>query len=391
MNVLLGAESLRIPLTGIGRYTSQLADGLVDHPRVGDLRFYAHGRVLSKRPPAGQTSDESGSPASRRLRTLLGATRSVLAGSRLAVAAYERIVPVTSRLGLRRFSESHVLHAPSFVLPEYAGPKVVTIHDLSTVLMPECHPASRVGFTNRAIERAVERADHIITDSEFIRTQILQHYGVDAGRCSAIPLGAAPEFRVRSETECRAALDAYGLEYKRFCLFVSTIEPRKNLCRLLAAFEDCLRRGSPQLPLVIVGDRGWKSEPEHQAIQKLATEGVVRYEGYVPDAILPLLFSSAYLLAFPSLYEGYGLPALEAMQSGTAVLTSAGTVMEEVCGDAALLVDPKDTDSISNALETLLCDQEQVARLVESGLRRAAGFSWANCVERTLDVYDRLQ
>lgn len=391
VNVLLGVEPLYSPLTGIGQYTKSLAHGLALRSDISDLRYFAHGRILSGMPP-DPDREHSGNGVKRAgpLDRLLRRMRPALAASPLAVGIYERVLPITSKRSLKRFARTHVLHSPNFVLPEFSGRSVVTIHDLSTLLMPQFHPPARAGFVNRAMERAVARADHVITDSEFVRRQLLDHFSIHKDRCTAIGLGAGEHFRPRSEMECERVLSAYDLGFKRYSLFVSTIEPRKNLRRVLHAFQACARRHSARFPLVIVGHPGWRSSREHDMIRKLQGSGLVKYIGYAPSSDLPLLFSAARVLVFPSLYEGFGLPALEAMQSGTAVLTSGCSSMEEVCETAAVTVDPRSVRSISEALELLMHDDLMVRHLVSAGLERAKSYSWSRCVELTVRTYHSL-
>jgi alpha-1,3-rhamnosyl/mannosyltransferase len=391
VNILLGAEPLYSPLTGIGQYTKNLADGLARRGDISDLRYFAHGRVLSGI-PSEPAHDQAGNAAARAgyLTRMVRRVRPVLAASPLAVRIYERVLPIASRRNLERYANTHVLHSPNFVLPEYSGRSVVTIHDLSTLLMPRFHPPARAGFVNRSMERAVTSADHIITDSEFVRRQVLEHFHVREDRCTAIGLGASEEFRPRNEADCRRVLSAYGLEFKRYGLFVSTIEPRKNLRRVLHAYQACARRQVSRFPLVIVGHTGWRSGREHEMIRKYQDAGLVKYVGYAPAAELAVLFSAARMLVFPSLYEGFGLPVLEAMQSGTAVLTSRSSSMEEVCDAAAVTVEPRDIRAISDAVELLMHDDQLVDRLATAGVERAQRYSWSRCVELTMRTYQSL-
>lgn len=392
VSVLLDVEPLFSPLTGIGQYTKHLAEGLDRHPSVKALEYTAHGRLLSRSPlvvpgtPPGDTANAKRSLATR----AVSLVRPALARSQWAVALYERILPVLSRSSLRRFENTHVLHSPNFILPEFGGRKIVTFHDLSTILMPRFHPPARVAFINRAMERAALSAHHIITDSEFVRAQIISHFSIDPARCTAIPLGANASFRPRDELSCRELLSVHGLKYKRYSLFVSTIEPRKNLLRVLHAHQACIRSGEARFPLMVVGHPGWRSDREHKLLRKMQDAGVAKYIGFVPETELSILFSGARCLLFPSLYEGFGLPVLEAMQSGVAVLTSRQSSMEEVCGDAGVTVNPRSVREIANAWAGLISDDLLVEQLVAAGLQRADAFSWDACVDRTAMIYQAL-
>lgn len=390
VNVLLGVDALQGPLTGIGRYAGNLAAGLAANTSVADLRYFAHGRVLASNGMHGWLTGHShssghGGGAAR----VFARARRLLAGSPIAVAVYERVLPHLARASLERFSGTHVLHSPNFVLPEFSGRSVATFHDLSTLLMPRYHPPARIGFVNRAMERAARRAQHIITDTEIVRRQVMRYFGVPGDRCTAVPLGADDSFRPRTEVECAEVLDRYNLRFKQHLLFVSTLEPRKNLRRVLHAYAACARRHAGCLPLVIAGDPGWRSQREHQLVRRMEAAGKVQYIGYAPHADLPALMSSARALIFPSLYEGFGLPVLEAMQSGTAVLTSRDSAMDEVCGGAAVTVEPRSVRDISEALQWLMEDDRHLAQLESAGLERARNFSWERCVALTVEVYQK--
>lgn len=388
MKVLLGVEALQGPITGIGRYTKHLAAELAASDAIADLRYFAHGRVL-ERADVNEQGPEHG--ASRGLKggvsRMVDRFRPFLAGSSAAVALYERVQPILARRNLERFAASHVLHSPNFVLPEFSGRSIATFHDLSTLLTPQFHPPSRAGFVNRGMERAARRADHIITDTEFVRRQVLDHFGLPAHRCTAIPLGADASFRPRTADESTPVLGRHQLQFKRYLLSVSTIEPRKNLRRVLHAHAACARHRPGCLPLVIVGDPGWRSRREHELVRRMEATGGARYLGYVPSTDLPALMAGARALVFPSLYEGFGLPVLEAMQSGTAVLTSSHSAMEEVCGAAAVTVEPRSMRAIAEALASLMEDDALVARLVVAGLERARRFSWKRCAALTVETY----
>jgi glycosyltransferase involved in cell wall biosynthesis len=390
MNVLLGIEALQGRITGIGRYTRHLAAGLAASDEIADLRYFAHGRVLEH----ADVDDHGGGRGSPRglkggVSRMVGRIRPFLARSSAAVAVYERIQPILARRNLERFARSHVLHSPNFVLPEFSGRSIATFHDLSTLLTPQFHPPARVGFLNRAMERTARRADHIITDTEFVRQQVLGHFGLPAHRCTAVPLGADDSFHPRTADESVPVLRKYRLQFKRYLLFVSTIEPRKNLRRVLHAHAACARRHPGCLPLVIVGDPGWRSRREHEMMRRMEGQGRVTYLGYAPGQDLPVLVAGARALVFPSLYEGFGLPVLEAMQSGTAVLTSSASAMEEVCGGAAVTVEPRSAHAIADAMRLLMDDDALEERLIAAGLERARQFSWERCAAATVAAYRR--
>jgi alpha-1,3-rhamnosyl/mannosyltransferase len=247
-----------------------------------------------------------------------------------------------------------------------------------------------VEYLNHQLVNVVKHADHIITDSEFVRAEIIDMLGADPQKVTAIALGADSVFYARSEPDCRQVMSHYQLEYNDYFLFVSTLEPRKNLLNLLAAYEQYRKKCSEGLPLVIVGDKGWHSEEIHHEVAKLSAKGWVKYLGYISSSRLVVLYSAARALLFPSIYEGFGLPVLEAMQSGTAVMTCENTSMTEITLHHAALTDKDDIAQMTMHITRLTEDQAWVQALSQAGLRRAKDFSWENCTAQTLEVYRSL-
>jgi glycosyltransferase involved in cell wall biosynthesis len=267
-------------------------------------------------------------------------------------------------------------------------PYVLTIHDLSAIRYPETQtPRNRllVGSLLRAVAR---RACAIATLSEVTRRDIVEHLGVAPERVHV--LGGAP---------CELAAPGAGADEQEilnrlgvappFVLAVGTIEPRKNLPRLVEAFARIRERGRPER-LVLAGAAGWKYGPLLDQVARDRLQDAVVITGYLPGAELGALYRHATLLAFPSLYEGLGLPALEALAWGTPLVTSRGTAMEEFAGDAAVYVDPTDVGSIAAALERVLADSALRLTLRQRGLERARRFDWPLVAQRLAAVYDRV-
>lgn len=384
MKVILGCDPLLAPLTGIGNYTQQIAKGLAASDRVDDFKLFAHGKFFTEKIYG---ENEVGATSTFKPPTLLSRARVFLAKSEMAVSAYSKVVPLIEKAKLNRYQD-FIFHSPNFILPNFSGRKIVTIHDLSTLKFPQFHPASRVKFVNAAIERAVESAEHFITDTEFIRNELIQYFNLPPEKVSAIPLAASKNYCVKSEGECAQVLSRFDLLYRGFFLFVSTIEPRKNLMTILEAME-AYASSQKHMPLVIVGGKGWNSNAIHTKIEQLQRKGIVRYFGYVEQYSLEVLLASAKALVFPSRYEGFGLPVLEAMQSGTPVLTSYNSAMSEVTGQAGLLVQHEDPNDIKLGLIKLSSDEEFVDNITHKGLQRADEYSWEKTVKKTIDIYEK--
>ena len=391
MRLVMGGESLQGPLTGIGQYTYNLARKLLAREEIDELRFLVHGRL--KRSQQMMASCEPGL-SNTQLKTainignLIGGLRSIAAQSTLAVNLYEQVIRRMERQSLSDYHNTDIYHSPNYMLPEFPGKTVVSILDLSTYRYPEHHPEARVRFVNGHIERTVKSADHILTTSDFVKSEILERFCVPESRITVTYLGAHESFHPIPENLFNEQAKARDLAYKGYFLFTSSIEPRKNVDRLLDAYL-AYRAGTKDdpLPLIVTGMPGWKSQHTHERLQKLQSEGAVRYLGYVAQRSLPVLVAGARAVLYPSLYEGFGLPVLEAMQSGTATMTSRDTSMAEISGDASLLVNAIDTNEMTDAIASLASQPKELKLLVSKGLEHAKEFSWNRCATQTLRAY----
>jgi glycosyltransferase involved in cell wall biosynthesis len=280
-----------------------------------------------------------------------------------------------------------LLFVPSHVVPLIHPPSVVTIHDLGYHAFPEAHTARRrleLQLTTRWSLRAARR---VIAISQATRDDLVRHYNADPARIAVVHHGLAAGFRpVEDGAQVAAAAARHGLRGPYF-LYVGTLQPRKNLARLIEAYAAATAgMAEPRPLLAIAGRRGWLSAAIERRAAELGVAERVRFLGYLPEADLPALLSGALAFLFPSLYEGFGMPVLEAMACGAPVLTSSSSSLPEVAGDAALLVDPRDTGAIAAAIGRLATDAGLRAALRERGLARAAQFSWERCARETLAV-----
>ncbi|SFM64320.1 alpha-1,3-rhamnosyl/mannosyltransferase [Ectothiorhodospira mobilis] len=376
MNIILAVDALRPPLTGIGRYTLELIKGLEQHPDRPSMRYFARGRWFTDPlTPLHATQGGVAAPL-----------RAALTRSRIVAGAYHHLAPHYYAWRLRG-QEDALYHSPNFYMPPFRGRRVVTIHDLSTYLYPECHPPHRVRMMARELPRALEQADHIITVTEAVRRELILDHGVPPGRITAIHNGVDPGFHPRPPQALAPVMAAHGLRSGGYILCVATIEPRKNIRRLIQAHQALPTALRQAYPLVLVGGEGWNSQDIHQQIHAATTRGHVRYLRYVPEDHLPALYAGAFLMAYPSLYEGFGLPVLEAMASGTPVVASTCPSLMEVSNGAALHPDPLSVQALTQALQQGLEDAPWRRQAREKGLQRAATLTWDACVQRTLDLY----
>lgn len=382
LDVILAADSLRPPLTGIGRYTYELAKRLSRHQNIKRLRYFSMGRWVSN--PLADLDGRQ--PGSKQPSPDLPSLRTVLATNRAAVRVYQALTPALYGWRLRG-NKSSIYHSPNFIVPPFEGTTVSTVHDLSHILHPQFHPQARVDFMNLAFDASMRRTDHVITDSETVRMEFLERFNWAPERVTAIGLGVDPEYHPRSADELQAVLAQWGLRAQGYALYVGSIEPRKNLERLLNAYASLPLAMRREYPLVMAGSKGWNSEHIHQQMDVGRAQGWVHYLSFVNQEHLPLLYAGAALFAYPSLYEGFGLPIAEAMASGVPVITSNISCMPEVAGGAAKLINPLDVEDISAALLECLNSLPWREQATQRGLVRAADFSWDACAQRTVGVY----
>ncbi len=281
-------------------------------------------------------------------------------------------------------------HTPLAVWPGTAGPgrrlrRAVTFHDVTFLLLRERYPRVRRLYMEGVTRAAARVADAIITPSQTVRDDVIRELGVPGDRIVAIPEAAGPQFAPADSDAQNRIRAEYRLDGP-YLLSVGSLEPGKNRERLIRAYAR-LRGEGVECLLVVAGRPAWDYEGDFDLVRRLGLDEHVRFLGYVAHGDLPALYSGAALLAFPSLYEGFGLPVLEAMACGTPVVTSSVSAPAEVAGDAALLVDPLDTDALAEAMGRLLSDEALRADLVRRGLERAKHLSWDRTARETLSLY----
>jgi glycosyltransferase involved in cell wall biosynthesis len=292
-------------------------------------------------------------------------------------------------LHLRR-QRVDVLHSPHHHTPLVAGiatgvRQVVTFHDVTFLLLPHRYPLVRRLYMSAVTRASARAADAFIAPSQAVRNDVVRELGLQARRVFVVPEAAAPHYKPADGEAMAHLRQRYGLP-NRYLLSVGSLEPGKNRARLIEAYSRLHHEGI-DVPLVVAGQRAWDYEGDFELVRSLGLDAHVRFLGYVPDDDLPALYSGALLLAFPSLYEGFGLPVLEAMACGTPVLTSSVSATAEVAADAALLVHPLDVNALTSALGRMLTDDALRAHLRRRGLARAAEFSWERTAQKTLWVY----
>ena len=374
MRVIFNVDAISAPLTGIGRYALELAHGLARHEAIDELRLYSAVRWVED--PAEALSSNR----------LFAGLRRNLPFKTSALELYSSLRDVLFRAHTRKL-QGFLLHTPNYILMPFDGPTVTTVHDLSAFNYPETHPPERVRFLEKHLPRTLARADRVLTDSQFIADEIHAKLGVSRDKLRVVALGVDRKYRPHSEAELAAAMTRHALHAGAYLLVVATQEPRKNLIRLAHAYAALPAALRQRHPLVIVGARGWLNSDLEKVLAPLEANGSARRLGYVSEEDLPLIYAGARAFAFPSLYEGFGLPVLEALASGIPVLTSNVSSLPEICDGIALCVDPTDPQPLCEGLEKLLDDEAWRRDSAARGLVHAAKFPWSRCVDATVAVY----
>lgn len=380
MNILLTTNSIKAPLTGIGRYTYELAKGLANADLVEQLFGYSHGHFFKY-----QTCDLADLTSVKTTRDRLKSISSlhflrqfyhVLDGWRLR----QKIRDV----------KIDVYHSPNFLLYKTKIPSVATISDLSHIHYATFHMKHHVRHLKKNLADTIRRAAHLITISSYIRDEVVDYFKISPEKISVVPLGVSEHFKWRSCEMIQNTLDFYGLRYKNYFLSVATLEPRKNFSTLIKSFLQLPEDIQSAFPLVLVGGSGWLNSDLYQKILPLQRQGKIKYLGYLSDAALYEIYSGARAFVLPSFYEGFGLPVLEAMASGVPVLSSNVSSIPEVTQGAALLIDPNQSEMIAEKLKLLAEDGILCEKLSCAGLEVAKTFTWEKCVDLTLQVYQKV-
>lgn len=283
-----------------------------------------------------------------------------------------------------------VVHGPAFLVPTrpLRSASVVTVHDLVAFQYPGTIPWKYGVYMRWLIRRVVRAATRVITDSTSVGNSVRDILGAPAERVDVVPLGVAERFRDPGPAVVDATARRLGLP-RPYVLFVGNLEPRKNLPGLLRAFRTVRASHADPMHLVVAGKLAWKSGPLRGELSASDLQGVVHVTGYVAPGDLPALYAGAEVFAFPSFWEGFGLPVLEAMACGTPVVAADVASIPEVCGGAAVLVDPRSPESIADGILSLLRDPSRRADLVRRGRLRAAELNWERTARATMAVYRR--
>jgi len=384
MRVLLNGMAMLGRLTGVGQYAWRLADALHQLPAVEAVDVFEGRRIVP------WLQFHSG------------------AQSRERVDRYERLkvwvrehAPFCRNLVSRCRAASFarhtrgprwtVYHEPNYIPQRFAGATVTTVCDMSYLRCPEYLPQDRLHWLRQRLETSVRHAQAVIAISEFTRDELLDLFpGLDPAKLHVTPLGVDfDRFAGTPDDEDVNIVRARHRLPSQFILYLGTLEPRKNLQGLVTAFSRLPLSLQREFPLVLAGMGGWKQHYFRPALDALRRRGLLHEIGYVADAELPGLLRAAAVFCFPSIYEGFGLPPLEAAAAGTPVVASHSSSLPEVLGNAAVYVDPLSADSIAGGLRKVLEQPSVQHELRVAGRARAREYTWRRCAERTVAAYER--
>jgi glycosyltransferase involved in cell wall biosynthesis len=332
MKLAFNAVALLSPKTGVGQYVLNLAQALTEAAQVQPDFFYGThwSRQLITSVPDGVAG-------------MMSWFRKHLPGA----YALRQAVQKNRFMHRTRHGSFDLYHEPNNIALPFDGPTVLTVHDLSWIRYPEMHPRERVQAMNKYFESSLRGVSRILTDSVFVKEELIAVFGVARDRIHPVHLGAESVFRPLQAQQTALVLQSLGLIHGQYWLAVGTLEPRKNLQLALQAFMQLPKSIRQSCPLVVAGMKGWHTGPLEQQLAPLRAAGEVRLLGYLNRQDLAVTLAGAKALIYPSIYEGFGLPPLEAMACGVPVITSDRSSLPEVVGNAGLLVDPEDVDGLA--------------------------------------------
>ncbi len=359
---------------GIGRYVRQLLAALAVLPDENQYRLFVAGAKRSSLP----------NPLGPRFRW---------SPARISPKWFARLwhrlnlyIPVEVFVG-----QVDIFHATDFVLPPTLPHThtLLTVHDLSFVRVPESASPRLKAYLETVVPRSVKRADYVLADSLATKLDLIDLYGIQPERVVVLLSGVDPIFRPIHSAKFISTQKKYQIGECPYIFAVGTVQPRKNYARLIEALSILRSRGL-EIDLVIAGGKGWLEDPIYAALDQFSMRPYVHFIGFATDDDLPILYSHALCSVFPSLYEGFGLPILEAMACDTPVITSNLSSMPEVAGDAAVLINPYDVEDIAKGIQSVVEDSNLRQSLVQKGRERVKLFTWEKSAQQLLQIYQQL-
>lgn len=385
LKIIVNLDSISHPLTGIGHFSLNLIEALRNHPEVESLFC----NINSKLKPCPEKSELLNliPNSSEKDKNFLSILKRRFRRFSLPRRIYKNFKNYHF-LKQTRERKGYIYLETAFLLKSFPGPGVPIIYDLTFLRYPEFHIPSINQKLTSELPDTLARASKIITLSNCIKNEIISYFNVPERMIEVLPPGINPEFKPRNRLEILPILRNYKLPEK-YLLCVGTLEPRKNTQRLIKGYSQLPDDIRLSCPLILAGSKGWLNESLERDLMPLEKRGEMIRLGYVVQEDLPFIYSGAHAFIYPSIYEGFGLPVLEAMASGIPILCSQKTAMAEFAEGAAILVDPLSLSEITQGLKRLLLDKENNASLTRVGLETAKNYTWKIAIERWVSVLKR--
>lgn len=376
-NILIDGRPLLNQRAGIGRYTYQLIRALFDEETFNRIYLYGLkdcGRYTRIRDKSALEDIEKLSGNANKLKTPFPFRKA----TRLLTTLIDH---------MRKQPQINVSIWTDFLGAVISSSKtIITIPDMAHYYYPQYTWPGHDSDLKEHLKDHAHKADLVLCISENTKKDVINILGIPENKVWVTYMGVSEEFRLYQDKD---VIDDLRIRFslpERFILFVGTVEPRKNLNRLIEAYHILYSKNKIKYPLVIVGGKGWKNEPLYQRVKELKIEDKLIFTGYVSDSDLPLFYNAATVFVYPSLYEGFGIPVIEAMACGVPVVTSNVSSLPEVAGDAAILVNPEDPEEIASAIHKIVTDKVLYESLREKGFSQASKFTWAACAKKTLEA-----
>ena len=280
-------------------------------------------------------------------------------------------------------------HEPAISPLSFKGPTIITVHDLSWILYPNLHPYKRTKFLNNNFFKKIEKASSIITDSHFIKAQIIEYFNISKSKIHSIPLGIDIDYYPKDKFQTLNTLKKFNLKYDYFYLYIGSIEPRKNLIDMIEGYLKLSYKIRSNFPLIIVGEFGWNSTNDNLKLQTYIEKNPIYWLKYQPKNIVSDLISSARLLIYPSFYEGFGLPPLESIRSNTPVLSSNIPTLKEVLKDYVIYAENGKVETFTNAMNYMSTLPKNINPNLFRAQKYSNKFTWEKCVNNTIKIYHK--
>ncbi len=361
---------------GIGRYVRELVRSLLEQPSSIDYRLFVSGAIARNLPKLSNNANSQWRTTAIKPKWM----------ARLWHRAHLPI-PIEMFVG-----HVDIFHATDFVLPPTLPRTrtLLTVHDLSFIRVPEAASPSLKAYLDRVVPISAKESDHILADSQATKDDLFDLYRIPDDKVTVLYCGVDDRFRrVEEAGEILTIRKKYSVQHVSYIFAIGTVQPRKNYGRLIESLATLRKRGQ-DLHLVIAGGKGWLEDAIYETMNRTHMNEYVHFIGFVDEADLPGLYSAATCLAFPSLYEGFGLPILEAMKCGTPVITSNISSLPEVAGDAALIINPYDQDELTDGLEKIIQDKALRETLIKKGYSRVQQFTWETSAKQLISIYEGL-